>query len=279
MAWTIGEVIQLGWESLKRQPIVVVGLIIIYFIPNIPSTLVNILEQVGLLDEGGALGILLGVLGSLFSLVVGQFLQVGLVRMFLAAVRGQEPALGLLFSGADRFLPLLGLSILTGLAVMFGLLLLIVPGVILALGLSMAPYYLVDQRQGVIASMRSSWEATAGKRVDLFLLALASFGLFVAGACACLVGMLVTTPIVLSAWAIVYLRLSGQPDGMGLAQPGASAGPYPPAGTPGGQPPPGGGGYPPQGGGYPPPGGGGYPPQGGGYPPPGGGGYPPQGMG
>jgi len=40
---------------------------------------------------------------TLVSMCIGWFLQVGMLRMLLAAARGQSAPLSLLFSGADRF--------------------------------------------------------------------------------------------------------------------------------------------------------------------------------
>ena len=60
-----------------------------------------------------------------------------------------------MFSGAGRFLPLLGVLFLTLLAVMLGYALLIVPGIILALGLSFAQFYVVDQKMGPIDALKA----------------------------------------------------------------------------------------------------------------------------
>src|SRR5262249_36576075 len=153
-----------------------------------------------------------------------------------------------------------------------------VPGVILGLGLSLSSYYCIDQKMGPIDAMKASWAATNGQKGKIFLFGLVAFLLIIAGYLACLCGAFVAIPVVMVAFATIYLRLSGTM-GSGQAPPyGAGGYPAPGFGPPGpgyGAPPGGygGGGYGPQGGGYGgPPGGGGYGPPGGGFGgPPGGG--------
>ena len=74
---------------------------------------------------------------SLVSGVVNTFFQIGFIKLMLNVVRAKEgatPELGDLFSGFPFFLPVILASIVTGICVFFGFLLLIVPGVILSLG-------------------------------------------------------------------------------------------------------------------------------------------------
>jgi hypothetical protein len=245
LPWELGEVYTAGWETLKRQPILAVGLFILYLVPNLASAGSGILDATGILESGSMLSLMIGLSASLIALIINQFLQVGLVRMFVAAAKGQEASLGLLFSGADRFLPMVGYSIVSGFAVVFGLVLLIVPGVILAIGLSLGQYYLIDQRQGVFESMKLSWEVTRGNRMDLFIFFLVGGALALLGLCACFVGTFVTTSIVMAAMAVIYLRRSGQAASQWPAYGGAGG--VPPGASPPGYPPAHPGGYYPQG--------------------------------
>jgi uncharacterized membrane protein len=231
--WELDEVFRQGWETLKRQPLLAVALFIMYLVPNLGGGVSSILEQTGLLREAPmvSIGIALGT--SLFAMVASTFLQIGLLRMFVTAARGQEASFGLLFSGADRFLPMIGYSILTGFAVVFGLILFVVPGIIVAIGLSLGQYYLIDQRQGVIESMKSSWEATNGNKGNLFLFFLIGGLITMLGLCACIIGVFATSSVVMLALAIIYLRRSGQasalpgqePQGPGMQPPAGPGGP------------------------------------------------------
>ena len=147
---------------------------------------------------------------SLANQVIYTFFEVGLIRIFLAAARGEQPGFGDLFSGAPRYLPFLGLRLLLGLIFVLGSGLLIVPGVIAYCGLWMAPYYLVDAGLGPIEAMKESWRATSGQKGSIFLFLLLGTLLASSGICACCVGVLATGPIYFTAMAIVFLRISGR---------------------------------------------------------------------
>jgi hypothetical protein len=126
--------------------------------------------------------------------------------------------------------------------------------------------------------MKASWAATSGQKGKLFLFGLVGVLLIIGGYLACCVGLFVAFPVMMVSMATIYLRLSGQWGGGGMAY-----GPPGGYGAPGGYAPPGGYGAPPAGGFGAPPGGGYGPPPGGGGgygpPPGGGGGYGPPGGG
>jgi uncharacterized membrane protein len=280
--WEIGEVLGHAWNAFKPAwATLVFSFLLGSFINAIPGQVPQILLQTGAMDSGDTAYIIIAAVCSLINLLLSAFFQVGYIRIWVASARGQTPLFGEVFSGGGRMFPLLGTLILTFLVVFIGFLLLIVPGVILALGLSQANYYCVDRNMGPIDSMKASWAATTGQKGKLFLYGLVSTLILLAGVLACCIPYLVALPVVMVGFATIYLRLSGGTGGGPLSYGGGAPGGYaPPAGF--GAPPAGGFGAPPGGGyGGPPPGGGygGPPPGGGGYGPPGGGGYGPPGGG
>lgn len=208
--WQIGEVFRIGWEVIKREPLLIVAQLIVFVIPNSLGSISTVIEAVGVLEAGSVAALLLRAGFTLVSVVISWYLQVGMLRMFLAAVRGQSAPLSLLFSGADRFVTMFGAMLLTGLAVGFGSILLIVPGVIAYLGLWLGKFYVVDRQQGAIESLKSSWRDTDGNRLDLFVFALAYTALSCVGLCLCGIGILVTLPVAEAALTVIYLRRTGQ---------------------------------------------------------------------
>ncbi|HEY6722959.1 MAG TPA: hypothetical protein VI197_02975 [Polyangiaceae bacterium] len=208
--WQVGEVCRIGWEVIKREPLLIVAQLIVFVIPQTLGSLASIPVAFGILEAGSLPVLGLQLTFSLISVFLAWFLQVGMVRMLLAAVREQPMPLTLLFSGGDRFLTMFGAMFLTGLAVGVGTLLLVVPGVIAYLGLWLGKFYVVDRQQGAVESLQASWRDTDGNRGDLFVFALAYFGLVLAGVCMCGLGMLVTLPLAEAALTVIYLRRTGQ---------------------------------------------------------------------
>jgi hypothetical protein len=98
-----------------------------------------------------------------------------LITRFLAA-RGRY------VEGPTRFWAYLGMGILSVIAIVFGLILLIVPGLILLVRWSAASGFVVGNRQGVTESLSASWQATRGRGWSIFAAGLLFFiGLSIAG--------------------------------------------------------------------------------------------------
>jgi uncharacterized membrane protein len=232
LPWEVGEVLKIAWEIVKRQPILVVVVFGVYLVQNLPSVAINIVQTLRLVEPDSIAFSLVAVGAILAGAILGLFLQIGQLRMFVAAARGQPLDFAVLLSGMDRFLPFIGMSILVGLAVMVGALALCVGAVIVALGFMLSQYYLIDARQGVIESMQTSWRVTKGTRMNLFLFLLAGLGLMMAGICAFCVGMFVAMAIFMAGFAVIYLRSAGEAIVAGVAPPagGAPAHAYAPQG-------------------------------------------------
>ncbi len=209
--WTASEAIAQAWAAFKIHG----GLLILsYLLPTFITALAGqIPVVVGFLDivpAGSGNKIVLQTIGLLIGQISAAFFQGGLVRIWLAVARGDTPAFGTLFSGADRFLPMLALNLMTMLALFLGLALFIVPGVILYLGLFAAQFYVVDAGMKPLEAMKASWSSTRGQKGEILLLTLGGAGLVVLGMLMCCVGTLATVPIYFLSTAIAYTRLSGR---------------------------------------------------------------------
>jgi hypothetical protein len=77
-----------------------------------------------------------------------------------------------LFQGFKKFFPLFGAYILSVIAVFFGLLLLILPGVYVGARLALFPSFMMMENKGVLDSLKLSWEATDEHGGTLFGLTL-----------------------------------------------------------------------------------------------------------
>lgn len=95
--------------------------------------------------------------------------QAVLFRITLAAIDRREESFGTHLAGAARALPaLFGLSIVLSLAVGFAMILLLVPGIMLAVAWSVAAPALVIERGGVFGSLGRSMRLTKGARWRVF---------------------------------------------------------------------------------------------------------------
>lgn len=101
------------------------------------------------------------------------------------------------------------LNLLVILTVIGGLILLIVPGIIFGLRLSLAPYYLVDRKLDVMGAYKASWHATRGHLGKLW--GIVGAALLMILPVVTIVGIVATIYLLFmygAAVAILYLHLS-----------------------------------------------------------------------
>ena len=253
--WDVGDAIKGAWEVYKAHwaPLTF-GYFVVALVGGLPGQVTPLLTVFGSVDEGTSTYYALHIPLSIVGWLIAEFFMAGFTRAVLRAVRPNDASFGDFFAAGGRFLPYIAMSFLKTLATVLGLLMLIVPGVIVALGFANAPFFVVDQKLGPIASLKASWEVSEGQKGNLFVLFLAEFGLMVLGVLACCLGMFVVIPVMMLARAIVFMKMSGTappppapPGAWAAAPPGHPGGGGPTPGTYGQWGPPGGGSY---GGGY-----------------------------
>lgn len=121
------------------------------------------------------------ILGALLNMVFTVLAQGALVRATIASSHGERATFGECLSTAlGRLSPLLGLGIVSGLAVGFAAILLIVPGIILTVMWYVAAPVVIAEREGVFAALARSADLTKGERWNVFVVLLILFA-FVIG--------------------------------------------------------------------------------------------------
>jgi len=102
-------------------------------------------------------------IGDIISFIVSTLFSVATILTYLACVRGQKLGLGdSIRKSVPFWIAMILLSILSALILAFSLILLIVPFFFVFPRIALAPYYLIDQKQGVVEALKSSWEKSKG---------------------------------------------------------------------------------------------------------------------
>lgn len=164
----------------------------------------------GLAANSPQLAQILSSLGSLAGWLLNIWIGIGQALIFLSMARGDPVELGQLFAGGPYFLRILAASIIAGFAFMAGLLLLIVPGIFLAL--MFWPFYwiIVDRNAGVLDSFRLAQRITEGNKATVFVLAVVAVALTIVSMIPCGLGLLFTVPFFALMGPVTYLAMSGQ---------------------------------------------------------------------
>lgn len=180
----------------------------------------------------GGLNILLQVILGIPDLIFGKatseadlFILVLIIPFFIASIMisaGLIKIPVLLASGLDAkfsdiwvtnwklLLKYVFASILSGLIVLGGFILLIIPGIIFSLKLMFVPYFVIDKGLSPIEAIKASWNATKGNLSEIILLGVLNFLVVIAGFLALFIGLIWAIPTTMVATAYVYCRLSGK---------------------------------------------------------------------
>jgi hypothetical protein len=153
----IGKIIDKTLGVLERGAMPALIFVLVLTALSLPITYVTVGSKAPLNVAGGQL------LQSVLGIVCSYFLLVAMMRR----TGLQSP------TGEDVFLPYLGMSLLSALAVTLGMIALILPGLFLMVRWSIAQPVIVARGGEVMASLGESWERTRGNEFPIFVAALA----------------------------------------------------------------------------------------------------------
>ena len=146
-------------------------------------------------------GLLVGVpsglntYGELLSFLLAGPLQLGIAIYFLNILNDRPASIENLIEGFKPLLKVILIYIIISIATAIGIVLLIVPGIIIALGLSMTYYILVENPElSIEESLKESWRLTNGYKMELFVLHLRFIPWYLLGLLCFGIGIFVVMP-------------------------------------------------------------------------------------
>lgn len=193
------EAIGFGWKTALSNLWFFVGLALI-------TGAIYVIEGILVGSDGSLLSSVLNLIFSLLNVV----LTMGTLKIALRFCDGQKGEYADLYRSYPLFWKYLGGAILYSIMVIIGSILLVVPGVIVALQFGFFGYLVIDKNLGVMDSLKMSSKITNGAKWKLFGLFLLSLLINIAGAICLIIGLFVTVPTTMLAWAYAYRKLSAQ---------------------------------------------------------------------
>lgn len=153
---------------------------------------------------------LFGFIATIFSIII----RIGYTKIYLRIYDGEKPKFVEIFQEYRTFWRYLGVSILSVLAFVGGLILLVIPGLIWAVRFSFSSFVVVDTKVGPITAMKESYAITKGNfwKILLFWITIILFNLL--GLLFFGIGLLVTVPVSTLASIYVYRILSKSKAGL-----------------------------------------------------------------
>ncbi|MGZ8401346.1 MAG: hypothetical protein ACXWVI_08620 [Methyloceanibacter sp.] len=203
---SIGDCLRFGWETFKKRPWFFVGsTVVILLASGLINTFSNTID--GVVGGSAEAPTLVGIA---VNLALGTLLSMGATAFYLAAQDNPETVDLSLLWRPQPFWKYLGASILFGLAVAVGFVLLIVPGIIVALMFMFTTFIVIDRGLGPIEAMKESRCITYGHKWSLLGFTLMLVLVNLLGVIALVVGLLVSIPVSSLAVAHAYRVLSGR---------------------------------------------------------------------
>jgi uncharacterized membrane protein len=194
----ISEAVRFGWKTVQSSfAFILLTLIVAIVVPGIIKS-----GGEHVFHRDGQIFLI-----KVISVLVSATFSLGLSKIYLRFRDGEKPIFENLFDGLARAHIWLASTFIVGVAVCMGMILLIVPGIVMMLRLSLIGYVLVDERPGPVDAIQRSWDMTRGHTMDLLVLFIALLGLNILGLCCLVVGVLVTIPISGLTMAYVYREL------------------------------------------------------------------------
>lgn len=190
----LGDYFKTGWGLFTQYPGGFIGFCLLYLL--IQAVLHSI-----------------PYVGPVASFAVSTPLLMGNFIVSAKLLQGQTPEFRDFFEGFQYFLPLLLLSVVAGFFIAIGTLLLIIPGVYLAVAYLFASYLVVDRRLDFWPAMDLSRRTVNPRWFGYFAFVLLIALLNLAGVVALGVGLLVTIPLSFCAMTAAYAGISGLQSG------------------------------------------------------------------
>ena len=196
------EAIKFGWGIVKRELRFFFGLAVVLILVNF---ILNVLAK-----DAKNLFFLFSFAFSILVFLVGLILQLGLIKISLNFVDNKKSQIIDLFTTHRPVFKFFAASILYGIVVFTGIILLIVPGIIWAIKFQFFSFLIVDKEIGPMEALKKSSQITTGAKWNLFVFGITLIWINILGALLLGIGLLITIPMTMVAQAYVYRKLLSQ---------------------------------------------------------------------
>jgi len=205
---SIGDAFSYGWKKFTQYAGPLILIVLVVFLGyGLLQGFSFVIQRGG---NGGFGRFFLALLIGAVGIIVGFVLEYGIVRAALAVTDGRRPTFAEAWN-MERFGPFVVAAILRGVIVGVGYLLCIIPGLIAAFFLLFTPFFVIDQNMAPVQALSASFNLVKDNAGKLLLFCIVATLVYIAGAIACLVGLLVSVPVALVATAYMYKRTAGEP--------------------------------------------------------------------
>lgn len=204
---SIESAFSVGWAHTKRQFVPLLLVSVVSWV--IPTAFFLISSLMGLFipKDQAVIKLLYTVVSSVLSLAVNAILELGMINVYLRVLDGEEAKVADLFSATKQMFTYVMGNFCFNFMLFWGYICFIVPGVIVSIAVQFYSYFIVDKEIGPIESIRASWIASRGDRLNIFLMVLLFHLLRGFGTMMFVIGVIPVNMIISLATADLYRQL------------------------------------------------------------------------
>ncbi len=194
------EALRFGWNTTKvHWRFLAWATLAVGLASSVPKAIAKKLKHA----DHDVLGFAVSVLGWILYVTF----ELGFIHASLKFASGLKGEFEDFFPTFQTFWRYFVASLLYGLIVIGGLVLLVIPGVIWAIKFQFYPYFILDKNMRPKEALKASARITSGVKWELFLFGLLLIGIVLLGALAFVVGLFFAVPTAMLAMSFVYRRL------------------------------------------------------------------------
>lgn len=215
---SIGDIVSRAWDlSVKHWPVFILLSIaegiLSSFAGGNPAAISTLGANPDPQEVIEALNASFNPLLTLVVVLAITYLNIVVYRMLVNVLRTGQPYADGQLADAFKVSPVkygffVGVNLVMGLALSFGFMLCLIPGIFLAVRWMFTPVIAATEDVTFSEAFGLSWEMTKGHFWELFLLGLVCVGIAIVGFCACCVGVIFAEVIVNFIVVLAYEQLS-----------------------------------------------------------------------
>jgi len=195
--FAVDKAFDYGWSSMKPN---------FWFFASVLAFVFIMYTALSyLMKHSGSLNTVLTIIYYFVCILV----SIGLIKIALKIYEKKKNDFLDIINSYEQFLDYLIASIIYGIILFVGFILLIVPGIIMMSRLMFYPYLIVNKNMGPIKALKKSWEITQDHTSQVFVFWLMSSLINIIGMLVFGIGLFVSIPVTLMAQAYVYKQLMG----------------------------------------------------------------------
>jgi uncharacterized membrane protein len=201
---SIGSAYGHGWDQMKKYFLYVFLITILLGILMAPMGVEEYYQE-------GHIRVVTNIIYQVFATAYFFFvlavIQYGSDFVFLKMARDEAFEIREVFDGFKNYLNIILANILVVALIGFGIVLLIIPGIIIACRLALVPYIVMDKKLDPIKAVEESWKMTKGYGWTIFGMALICIPIFIGGLILVGVGVIISFMWIHMAFASIYYAI------------------------------------------------------------------------